>query len=113
MARYNVTVPDDLAEWLDEQARLSPSGLLQDAIRAEKPTSTHGIHIGSDSDTTITKNQFGNPSPFISRVVDGHIELACTKCETEAAIGDGDGIKHIVSCPDCGRESTYTIRKEP
>lgn len=110
MARYNVTVPDDLAEWLDEQARLSPSGLLQDAIRAEKQKSVCGIHIESDSDATIKGNQLGTPSPFQSRAVDGHLGLVCTKCGTEAEIGDGDGVRHIATCPDCGRESTYTIR---
>lgn len=36
MARYNLTVPDELADWLDDQDRLSPSGLLQDAIKREK-----------------------------------------------------------------------------
>lgn len=34
--RYTVTVPDDLGEWLDAQPHLSPSGLLQKAIREQR-----------------------------------------------------------------------------
>lgn len=34
--RYTVTVPDELAEWLDNQPHLSPSGLLQKAIREQR-----------------------------------------------------------------------------
>lgn len=109
MDRYNVTVPDDLAEWLDEQARLSPSGLLQDAIRAERRTSTHGIRIEGDADNLIVGNTYCEESPFESRSVDGHIGLVCTVCDVVAEIGEGDGAKHVVTCPDCGREKTYTF----
>lgn len=34
--RYTVTVSDDLGEWLDDQPHLSPSGLLQKAIREQR-----------------------------------------------------------------------------
>lgn len=34
--RYTVTVPDELGEWLDDQPHLSPSGLLQKAIREQR-----------------------------------------------------------------------------
>jgi hypothetical protein len=33
---YTVTVPDDQAEWLDDQPHLDPSGLLQQAIREQR-----------------------------------------------------------------------------
>ena len=34
--RYTVTVSDDEGEWLDAQPHLSPSGLLQKAIREQQ-----------------------------------------------------------------------------
>jgi 5-methylcytosine-specific restriction endonuclease McrA len=34
--RYTVTVSDELGEWLDDQPHLSPSGLLQKAIREQR-----------------------------------------------------------------------------
>jgi hypothetical protein len=34
--KYTVTVPEDLDEWLDDQPHLSPSGLLQKAIRDQQ-----------------------------------------------------------------------------
>ncbi|WP_265338445.1 hypothetical protein [Haladaptatus pallidirubidus] len=34
--RYTVSVPDELGEWLDDQPHLSPSGLLQKAIREQQ-----------------------------------------------------------------------------
>ena len=34
--KYTVTVPDDLGNWLDEQPHLSPSGLLQKAIKDQR-----------------------------------------------------------------------------
>lgn len=34
--RYTVTLPDEQKEWLDDQPHLSPSGLLQKAIREEQ-----------------------------------------------------------------------------
>jgi hypothetical protein len=34
--RYTVTVPDEQAEWLDDQPHLGPSGLLQKAIRDQR-----------------------------------------------------------------------------
>ncbi|WP_276310059.1 hypothetical protein [Halonotius pteroides] len=34
--KYTVTVPDEQGEWLDEQPHLSPSGLLQKAIKDQR-----------------------------------------------------------------------------
>ena len=36
VARYTVTLPDEQKEWLEDQPHLSPSGLLQKAIRDEQ-----------------------------------------------------------------------------
>jgi hypothetical protein len=33
--RYNVSVPDLMGDWLDEQPHLNPSGLLQTAVREQ------------------------------------------------------------------------------
>ena len=34
--KYTVTVPDEQREWLDDQPHLSPSGLLQKAIKDQR-----------------------------------------------------------------------------
>lgn len=41
--RYNVTVPDELGDWLDNQPHLSPSGLLEKAIRDRQLTERPNI----------------------------------------------------------------------
>ena len=38
--RYTVTVPDEDADWLDSQPHLSPSGLLQKAIKEQREVET-------------------------------------------------------------------------
>lgn len=38
--KYTVTVPDELGAWLDDQPHLSPSGLLQKAIREQRKKET-------------------------------------------------------------------------
>jgi hypothetical protein len=38
--RYTVTVSDELGAWLDDQPHLSPSGLLQKAIREQREMET-------------------------------------------------------------------------
>jgi len=55
--RLNVSVPDEMAKWLEEEPQLKPSGLLQKAIQKEMrkqvTAKEHGIFLKSSPDANV------------------------------------------------------------
>lgn len=88
MARINVTVPDEMKDWLDEQPHLKASGLLQKAVQKQMSTESTSDH--NEKKIEYQSKEFGD-----------HIGIACPECGDEMKPRETN---NLLYCPRCGHE---------